>query len=202
MSKLIPFDARGIRLAILGIVVITVAFVLPVFDVWTRLTIANAALALLGMIALGHDRTVLRPNLVGLGIGLGSAAMLYGGAWLITRLPLAASQTHLFIDWTARHSTAFLTVTLPVAVLGEELFWRALLQRALRERFSLAGAAAVSVAAYAIAHLASGTWLLPLAALGAGTVWTLAFVATGNLTASIVSHLLFDVLVVLIAPPA
>lgn len=55
---------------------------------------------------------------------------------------------------------------------------------------------------YALAHVASGNWLLPVAAFGAGLVWASLFAVTRNLTAPVVSHLLFDVLVLLVAPLA
>ena len=64
------------------------------------------------------------------------------------------------------------------------------------------GVLLAGTAVYALAHVASGTWLLPLAALGAGLVWAFLFAWTRNLTAPIVSHVLFDVLVLLIAPLA
>ncbi len=191
------------QLALLGFVIVTIAFVLPVLDVWARLTIANAALAVIGLVALDDNRRArLRPTLTGTVLGVISGAALYGGAWMIDRVPAAAAQTHQFVAWTAGHSIGFVAATLPIAVLGEELFWRAALLGALRQRLPLLTSVAASTVVYALAHAASGTWLLPFAAFGAGLVWALLFAATGNLTASVVSHLVFDVLVILVAPLA
>ena len=68
--------------------------------------------------------------------------------------------------------------------------------------FSKATAVFLGTAIFAVWHLASGSWLLVSAAAGMGLVWSLMFVMTRNLTAPLLCHLLWDILVFLVAPVA
>jgi CAAX protease family protein len=89
-----------------------------------------------------------------------------------------------------------------LAVLGEELFWRAAVLRGLLARLPTLRALTIATAAYGLAHVASGMWLLPLAAVGAGLVWGALYAWTRNLTAPTVSHFVFDLFVLIVAPLA
>jgi membrane protease YdiL (CAAX protease family) len=87
-----------------------------------------------------------------------------------------------------------------IAVLGEEIFWRGAILPLLAERFRPAVAVLLACAFFAVAHLGSGTWLIPLASFGVVALWNALFLYTRNLTAPFVCHLLFDLLVLQIAP--
>ena len=47
---------------------------------------------------------------------------------------------------------------------------------------------------YAAAHVASGSWFLPVAAFGFGLAWGLMFVVTRSLWAVILSHVVWELL--------
>jgi membrane protease YdiL (CAAX protease family) len=178
------------------------AFALDVADLWTRMVTAIATLGIVGLGLAWKDRHVLFTGTrAQVAIGLGSAAVLYAMTRIMASIEPFASQA-MFIDtWRAGHSPAFLALTVTVAVAGEELFWRAAYLPLLRRRFEMVPAALLAAIVFAVVHVGSGTWLLPMAGLGAGFVWNMLYLATGNLTASFVSHLVWDLLIVVLAPP-
>jgi membrane protease YdiL (CAAX protease family) len=93
-----------------------------------------------------------------------------------------------------------LLVTLTLAVLSEELFWRGEVTRMLGARLPKWSAAVLGTLIFSIAHIGSGSWLLPVAGAGIVLVWSLLFVVTDSLVAPLVSHLVFDVLAMLVLP--
>ncbi len=93
-----------------------------------------------------------------------------------------------------------LLVTLVVAVVSEELFWRGEITRALAARTPKWSAALVGTVIFSAAHLGSGTWLLPGAAAGIVLTWNVLFLITDSLIAPLASHLVFDLLAMLVAP--
>jgi len=72
------------------------------------------------------------------------------------------------------------------APLGEELAFRGILYPALRKRFSVTPAAAISAAVFAVAH---GYGMLGFAAVfWSGMLWAVAYERTGSLWPSIIAH--------------
>jgi membrane protease YdiL (CAAX protease family) len=57
-------------------------------------------------------------------VGLGSAVVLYGMTRVMAGIEPSASQATFIDTWRAGHSPLFLTLTVGIAVAGEELFWR------------------------------------------------------------------------------
>jgi membrane protease YdiL (CAAX protease family) len=185
-----------------GVLVMNGALLLRAGDEWNRVVIAIAALGLVGaLVAGGTARPLFRAGASRVLLGLVSALLLYGAARGLALLPPVAAGCRYLISWRDGHSAAFLAATVLVAVAGEEIFWRAAVLRCLLERVRPPAAITLASALFAVAHAASGIWLLPFAALGMGFVWNSLYAATGDLTASFVSHLLWDLLVVVVAPP-
>src|SRR5581483_1972775 len=83
---------------------------------------------------------------------------------------------------------------------GEELFWRGLLQTSLSERLGTGWGAAVATACYAAVHLSSRNLTLTGAAATAGAFWGLQYALQRRLASNVVSHILWDVWIFLIAP--
>jgi len=169
--------------------------------VWLR---AVAATALLGAVALtrlgSRRRALLRLDPRAPLLGAVSGAGLYAVGWALTRLGAAASEAAVLYRWRDGHSAATLAATVVVAAVGEELFWRGLVTDRLVRRMPVATGVLVGSALYALAHVTAGSWLLVLAAFGAGVVWSALVVATGGLGASIVSHALFDLAAMVLFP--
>ncbi len=185
-----------------GIVVMNGALLLQAGDEWNRVVTAIAALGLTGAFVVRKTATPLfRAGASRLLLGIVSALLLYGAARALALLPPVAAGCRYLISWRDGHSAAFLAATVLAAVVGEEIFWRAAVLHGLLERLRPSAAIALASALFAVAHVAAGVWLLPVAALGMGFVWNAFYAATGDLTASFVSHLLWDLLVVVVAPP-
>ncbi len=97
-------------------------------------------------------------------------------------------------------STPLALTLLPLIVLGEDLVWRAGITLPLAARLGPLKGASLGAVAFAAAHLTSGPPVLVAAALGAGFAWSLLAVRTNSLWAALVCHLVWDLLVMFVAP--
>jgi membrane protease YdiL (CAAX protease family) len=101
---------------------------------------------------------------------------------------------------TAAPRPLIAALLLTVIAPSEELFWRGLLQRALMRRFGKLWGTIAGVAAYGGVHLASGNLTLTGAAGVAGAYWGTQYALQPSLGPLLVSHMLWDVWIFLIAP--
>ena len=85
-------------------------------------------------------------------------------------------------------------------IVGEELVWRGLVHSALLSRVGRWSAALLGAVAYALAHAPVGSAVLTLAALGCGVVWGALRAQTGSLVPALLSHLLWDAIVLIWVP--
>lgn len=83
---------------------------------------------------------------------------------------------------------------------AEELFWRGYFQHSLMKRFGRIWGTLTGAAAYAGVHLASGNLILIGAAGVAGSFWSVMYALGAPLGALVVSHVVWDILIFLIAP--
>jgi membrane protease YdiL (CAAX protease family) len=83
---------------------------------------------------------------------------------------------------------------------AEEFFWRGVVQGVLRPRLGRVGCALVAAVLSSLLLLAFGERLLALAALPTSLFWGLLAEWRRSLVASWVSHALWDVLIVVLAP--
>lgn len=83
---------------------------------------------------------------------------------------------------------------------AEEVFWRGVVQGVLRPRLGRVGCALVAAVLSCLLLLAFGERLLALAALPTSLFWGLLAEWRRSLVASWVSHALWDVLIVVLAP--
>jgi NADH dehydrogenase len=184
----------------LSLGLLTAAFLWDAADPWTRLVTAIAALGPLGLAAVWNERReLMKPDGFGLLLGVAVAAICYGPVWPLTRWDPVAIEAARLYEWKGDHSMGFLLATLVVAVLAEELFWRAAVTRLFAHALSQWSAVLIGSAVFAVWHLASGSWLLVGAALAMGIVWSTLFVLTRNLSAALACHLVWDLLVFLVA---
>ncbi|MCF6136735.1 CPBP family intramembrane glutamic endopeptidase [Pseudalkalibacillus berkeleyi] len=95
--------------------------------------------------------------------------------------------------------TTWQTVLVFILIIpAEEWFWRGYVQKKISG--SVMKRIWISVGLYALAHLASGSLLLVLAALLAGFVWAILYEYTKNMIVPLVSHLIFDLLLFVLFP--
>ena len=181
-----------------------------VFHFWVQMALGIAALCALSYLL---DPSVLTEAFRGrfrgaarmAAAGVAAAALLYGifyignaaARWL---LPGAGGQISQVYGLKAGADRWLIGVLL-LAVIGpgEEILWRAYIQRRLTGLLGRWGVP-VAVAAYGAVHLASGNPLLIGAALVCGVYWALLYRWFDSLWLNGVSHALWDIAIFLIWP--
>src|SRR5262245_31580522 len=113
-----------------GCVLTNVAFAVPIASLWTRLILVISLLGLVGVV-LTRDAPSWwrRPRPHELVLGAVTGVGMAVAAWLLMMLALMRAQTAYLTELIGGHSTLAIATTLPLAVLGEELFWRATVLR-------------------------------------------------------------------------
>ena len=187
----------------LSVLLLTLAFRGPL-DPWKGMTIAMSVLLAVSL-PLKAVRRRLMPTVRRAGLGLAGAALLYGltrvgvlvlqAAW-----PAWSDHAKQMTSWKNGYSTTFLGITLVLIVAAEEIFWRGVVARFCMQRFGVAFGILAGAILYALAHAATLNPLLLAAALGCGVFWGLLSALTDDLTAPIVSHLVWDVMVMFVTP--
>jgi len=178
----------------------------PSGNFWVKITVTVCVLCAGSFAVAGipwrRAEMTLRETLIG-GI---TAVLLYGIFWLGDYLSaqlfgFAPKQVEAIYairelgnPWLV--GAVLLLVTSP----GEELFWRGYIQRQAMTRFGPGRGVAVGSLLYGAVHLASGNFMLVMAAWVAGLFWCALYRWRGNLTACIVSHALWTVGVFLLFP--
>jgi uncharacterized protein len=165
---------------------------------WPRAAAAGAAI---GGFALVAHRSALGDALdaepANFAAGVASAVAFYfvfraGDAVLGRILPVLHAEV---VDlYRVRAQAGTLTIPAVLVVVGpaEELFWRGFVQQEV--------GLAVAVAAYAAVHLWERKPVLVVAAVAGGLWWGALYDWTGSLTATIVSHLLWDLMMIVWFP--
>jgi membrane protease YdiL (CAAX protease family) len=169
-----------------------------------------AGTALLGLLGLELRRGWLAdpgPLQGDFALGLGAAVVLYAAFWALRILlprVWAGGLVQLDVVYGLMTAAPWQLEALLIALVvapGEELFWRGLVLPGLAERVPRPWMAVVGAAViYGAAHLFSGDVVLALAALGGGLAWGALYQKTGRLAPVIVSHVLWDLAVLLFFP--
>lgn len=165
---------------------------------WTRATLAGAAIAAYAVIADGRGMRKLFPtDSTEVAIGIAGAAVLYAVFWIGDRLlrwSLPALSAEVGDLYRVRAETQPKNMPWVLLVIGpaEELFWRGFVQH--RAGFL------VAVAGYALIHLWERKLILVTAAAVGGLFWGALFAWRGSLVAPIVSHLLWDLAIIVYFP--
>ena len=162
---------------------------------WLRTVVASVAIAAYALVAQRGrlDDLFGGPVAFEAAVGVGAAGVLYGVFWAGDRflrafLPSVADEIGDLYGAGAGASTAVVAGSLIVAGTAEELFWRGFVQHHAGIALALAG--------YALVHVVARQWALVLAAAVAGAFWGGLFAWRGTLVAPIVSHVLWDLAVV------
>jgi membrane protease YdiL (CAAX protease family) len=167
----------------------------------TALLVGAGVLAAERRSLLATMRPSLAQALVGLVAGLSMTLATHAlyrlvGPWVPF---VTAGTAELYREvGTSRH-VVFALLLVPIAV-AEEVVWRGAVQTALAGRFTPPRAVALGAVLYTAAHVPIGAPVLLLAALGCGLVWGGLRAATGSLFAPIVAHVLWDEVLLFVAP--
>ncbi|MES1210266.1 MAG: CPBP family intramembrane glutamic endopeptidase [Pseudomonadota bacterium] len=164
-----------------------------------------------GSLALALDgqalRPLFRPGAVAIIAGLVTGAAMTLATYALYPLvsyvsaALARDTAHLYANLNAS-SHLWLSLVLVPVVIGEEVVWRGVVYGALARRLGPIAAVLVGAPLYALAHAAVGSPVLVLAALGCGLIWGGLRATTASLLAPLVAHLLWDEIVLFLAPVA
>jgi NADH dehydrogenase len=195
--------AAGLGIYGAALLLLAFAFRGPL-DPWKGMTVVMGLL-LAASLALGAVRRRLSATPRRIVLGLVSGGVLYGltragvlvlkAAW-----PAWEGYARELSSWKSGSSTVFLAVTLVMIVIAEEVLWRGVVARFMMERWGAAFGVLAGAALYTAAHVATMNPLLLAAAFGCGVYWGLLAAATDDLTAPIVSHLVWDVMVMFVTP--
>jgi len=172
---------------------------------WSRMTTTGT---LLGAMALARRPELRRPRLRPrhLAEGAAIAAGLYGVFQVGDRaarrvMPAGGEDISAIYDLRSGESGARIAARLATVIApAEELFWRGWLQRSLDSRRGRWQAAALAAGAYGAVHLPSGNPTLVGAATVAGSYWSVLAALGVDMESLVVSHLLWDVVIFLVAP--
>lgn len=172
---------------------------------WSRMTATGAALGTLALVRrpeLRRPRPRLRHVVEGTAIAAGLYAVFQVGDRAARRvMPAGGEDIAAIYDLRSGQGAAPIAARLATVIApAEELFWRGWLQRSLAERRGRWPAAALAAGTYGAVHLPSGNPTLVGAATVAGAYWS-ALAALGvDMESLVVSHLLWDVVIFLVAP--
>jgi uncharacterized protein len=174
---------------------------------WPKMAVGVGTLGAFALAANPELRSPRnRPRLRDAGVGLATAAALYGifqvGDRFARRvMPTGAADID---EVYARRRTAprwFIASALALLIApGEELFWRGLVNGYLMQRLGRTAGSALGAVIYGGIHLITGNLTLTGAAGIAGAFWSLQYLFEGRLPAVIVSHVAWDVWIFLVQP--
>lgn len=138
--------------------------------------------------------------------GIASAASLYAIFWLGNSLsqllfPFAQPQISSIYDIRSQGEALMIaSILLFVTSPGEEIFWRGFVQRRLVQRYGPRSGWLLAAVIYAAVHIASGNFMLTMAALTAGLFWGWLYQREQNLVPCIISHSLWTVTIFILLP--
>jgi membrane protease YdiL (CAAX protease family) len=175
---------------------------------WPALGVTGVGTGTLALVLDGQAlRPLFRPRAAavaaGVMIGAAMTAATYALFPLVSHISVALARdtTRLYANLNAS-SHVWLSLVLVPVVIGEEVVWRGLVFGALARRFGLTAAVLLGAPLYALAHAPVGSPVLVLAALGCGLIWGGLRATTASLLAPLAAHLLWDEIVLFLAPIA
>jgi len=196
------FAPAAVSLALAAALWILVFLIRPI-DFW--LTLAFSTLVLL-IVSFSINRDIVgRIDLRMIFYGALSSVLLYAffyaGFQITKSIPVFSEGVSRVYELRSSMSIPLIGLLLifPIGP-GEEIYWRGLIQRRFAGRFgSNAGYLAATIA-YALVHLPTLNGPLIMTAFIGGLVWGYIYKKTGNLIPAITSHVLWDLLIFVIAP--
>ena len=172
---------------------------------WPKMAAGVGALGALA-VAANPELRRQRPRPRDLGVGLATAAALYGifrAGDVFARRVMPAGAADIDEVYARRQEAPrwFIAGVLALAIApGEELFWRGLVNAYLMQRLGRGAGAAIGALTYGGIHLVTGNLTLTGAASVAGAFWSAQYLVEGRLPSLIVSHIVWDLWIFLVQP--
>lgn len=198
---------RGPSLALTSIVVwLAAAASTGPLGIWSAL---GGAAVVLGLAVLCFDRpastALLRPSPRLLLLGATAGGLMVAATYLLypllaRLLPLIATDAAQLYAAFRAPSFVVASVALVPVIVGEELVWRGVVQTSLVQRLGPWRGVALAALLYALVHVPLGSPLLVAVAFGCGLAWGALRATTASLVPPLVAHLLWNGVVLLLAP--
>ena len=174
---------------------------------WVMMTLSALSLIVLSL-CFGRSLIVgnLRFSWKDIGIGIGSAAVLWGVFWLgnyFSNLLFDFADGQVQSVYAMKNGgNQWLIAMALLLVIGpaEEIFWHGFVQKRLSEKIKTPWVIAVTSLIYSAVHLPSFNFMLIMAALVCGLFWSTIYYYNRNLLTVIISHALWDVAVFVLFP--
>lgn len=173
--------------------------------IWTALGVIAVVLGATAWARDPQARPSLQPSAGRLLLGVAAGGVMIVATYLLypvfTRVApfLAQDTAALYAAFRAAPPVLATLLLLPV-ILGEELVWRGVVQRALTERWGAWLGCVSAALLYALAHAPLGSPVLAMAALLCGFAWGALRLASRTLVPALVAHILWDLFVLLFLP--
>jgi membrane protease YdiL (CAAX protease family) len=199
-----PFEWAVLSLALAASLWVLVFIVRPL-EFWLMLSLSTIVLLLVAL-AINRRKKSVRINSRLVLLGVVSGVLLY---FLFYFGFQATKSNPIFSEGVGRVYELRTVPTYLIALAlvfpigpGEEIYWRGLIQRRFSERLGPSTGLLAASCAYALVHLPTLDLPLIMTAFIGGLVWGYIYKRTGSLLPVIVSHVLFDLLIFVIAPLA
>ncbi len=171
------------------------AFRMPFFGFWTTLSASTVILLVTCVPRLRQMGLRVSPG--GLAVGIASAVALYLFFWsgyqVAKQIPGFVQTISSVYDLRGGTSVQEISLLLlfPIGPT-EELYWRGLIQRRLKERLKPAKSILLTTLIYTSIHLPTLNFSLLLVAFIGGLVWGTIYNRFGSILPSVLSHVIFD----------
>ena len=138
-------------------------------------------------------------------IGFLSGILMYMITWTASKVlpavhpPLQNQLDDLYILLSPTETWQY-SVLILLIIPGEEIFWRGLIEKRLLIYLKVVPAVLLSTLLYAFPLIFSGNLLLVLAGVGGGLLWGTIYAWKQSLSMVIISHLLFDFMLLVAFP--
>jgi membrane protease YdiL (CAAX protease family) len=182
----------------------TLIFLVRPLNFWLMMSFSTLLLMVIAVL-INREKIEFRPRSRMLFLGVISGILLYTfffvGFQLTRSNPIFNEGVAHVYDLRSATPNIFIAMLLvfPIAP-GEEVYWRSLIQRRFMGKIGENAGFLFTASAYALVHLPTINLPLILTAFISGLVWGYLYKATGQLQPVIVSHVVFDLLIFVIAP--
>lgn len=183
-------------------------FVVKPFNFWFSMAVSTIILLTISIVNYPDSIKLININLKEISLGIGSAILLYIVFWLGKNLlDLTGILPNHNQDISSVYASKEIYPSWIVAMLlffpigfGEEIFWRGYLQRYLSGKYGKWVGFGVMVVLYTSVHICTLNPVLLIASFLVGIYWGLIYMWRKNLTAVLVSHMIWDPFIFVILP--
>lgn len=182
----------------------TLVFLIRPVDFWILMSLSTLVLLIVAVL-INRDKFSFhlegRMILIGVLTGLLLYAFFYSGFQVTKSIPIFSEGVGKVYDLRSSTSSILIGLVLvfPIAP-GDEVYWRGLIQRRFMEKIGAREGLLLAACAYALVHLPTLNPPLILTAFIGGLVWGNIYRLTTRLVPVVISHIIFDLLIFVIAP--